>query len=109
MPIVSFGVNTFRQSASYVPCEKDELTRPLRGHPFSTRKGGARQHALRFPQMCLASVVQGNIHHPIRLRHLPYLGKVFYLAAFGRRDYISCPFSLLRIQLPRGEACPRDF
>ena len=27
----------------------DEPTRPLRGHPSSTRKGGALQHAYRFP------------------------------------------------------------
>ena len=45
-------------------------------------------------------------YHPIRLlrRHLPYPGKAIHQAAFGRRDYIPCPFSLLRSQLPRGEA-----
>ena len=37
---------------------KDELTRPLRGHPFSTRKGGDRYHALLFPRMWLEGVVQ---------------------------------------------------
>ena len=35
--ISSFVTSMFYQSASYVPCDKDEPTRPLRGHPSSTR------------------------------------------------------------------------
>ena len=42
LTIFSFVPSAFWQLASLVPCMIDELTRPLRGHPFSTRKGGAR-------------------------------------------------------------------
>ena len=56
--IVSTGINNFWQLALYVPGMKDELTRPLRGHPFSTRKGGALFHALLFPHMRFECVVQ---------------------------------------------------
>ena len=38
----------------------DELTRPLRGHPFSTRKGGARLSVFRFPHVCLVRIVQDD-------------------------------------------------
>gem|GEM_PF-2193320 len=75
--IISFFPGTFWQLASLVPCTKDELTRPLRGHPFrngmtltaicasfgfasllqmafesSTRKGGDRLSIFPFFLMC---------------------------------------------------------
>ena len=45
-------------------------------------------------QITIEPQVHGHIHHPIRRlrRHLPYLGKADYQAAFGRRDPTSCPF-----------------
>jgi len=50
----------FRQSASFVPCMIDELTRPLCGYPSSTRKGGDRLSAFRFPHVCLVRIVQDD-------------------------------------------------
>ena len=58
LSIISFIPGIFWQSASWVPCMVDELIRPLRGHPFSTRKGGARLSAFLFLHMCLEGVVQ---------------------------------------------------
>ena len=58
-------LSLFCRLALCVPCEIDELTRPLRGHPFSTRKGGARYHALLFPRMWLEGVVQEDSLIPL--------------------------------------------
>ena len=73
LTIFSFVPSAFWQLASLVPCTKDELTRPLRGHPFSTRKGGDRLATLsalervvtdcqvfRFPHVCLVRIVQDD-------------------------------------------------
>ena len=57
-PISSSGTSMVWQLVSYVPCDKDEPTRPLRGHPSSTRKGGALYHVFLFPHLCLAGIVR---------------------------------------------------
>ena len=58
LPFSSFFPGIFCRLASYVPCAVDEPTRPLRGRPSSTRKGGALYHAFLFPHMFLKGVVQ---------------------------------------------------
>ena len=60
LTIFSFVPSAFWQLASLVPCMIDELTRPLRGHPFSTQKGGARLSFFLFPHVCLVRIVQDD-------------------------------------------------
>ena len=95
----------FRQLASYVPCEKDELTRPLRGHPFSTRKGGALQHAFRFPYMRLAWVVQGKHQssHPSTSSTPSLSREGFPSGGLWPPGFHHLPFQALRASFPEGK------
>ena len=66
----SFIPGIFCRLASHVPCAVDEPTRPLRGHPSSTRKGGALYHAFLFPHMFLKGVVQDFSTSPVYSPHI---------------------------------------
>ena len=76
----------------------DEPTRPLRGHPSSTRKGGALQHAYHFPHFRHGCVVQSKQQssHPSAC---PGQGG-FFISGL-RPQFHPCPFR------PFGPASPR--
>ena len=95
---------------------KDELTRPLRVHPFSTRKGGDLFSDYLFPHMCLERIVQKNPSCTIVSRrnvdnhqnntghHLSWDGKVpvradrsynLFPAKLGNKKYLSLAAPLL--------------
>ena len=76
----------------------DEPTRPLRGHPSSTRKGGDLQHAYRFPHFRHGCVVQ-NKHQSSHPSACPGQGR-FFISGL-RPQFHPCPFR------PFGPASPR--
>ena len=76
----------------------DEPTRPLRGHPSSTRKGGALQHAYRFPHFRHGWTVQSK-HQSSHPSACPGQGR-FFISGL-RPQFHPCPFR------PFGPASPR--
>ena len=81
----------------------DEPTRPLRGHPSSTRKGGALQHAYRFPHFrhgCV-SAEQASIIPSVSLS---WPGKVFHQRPSAAVP--SLPFQALWASFPEGKPIP---
>ena len=80
----------------------DEPTRPLRGHPSSTRKGGALQHAYRFPHFRHGCVVQSK-HQSSHPSACPGQGR------FHQRPSAavpSLPFQALWASFPEGKPIP---